>query len=273
MRSSARSPTPATSLGRARRAECACGSSARGRARPRPIRSGTRDQFAVAVARGDVGERRPGAGCRADAASCGGARSCLRRRVRAASRLSAARSAFFRPKARAISRVPTLPGCLADEGEQVVFGGEGGFGNGAFHKSNHASKSQHRSSSRNVMHGRSQACADCDTVSAQPGICRSWLAAHGFFATARRARAGLTAHLSALAQPLRAVLCAAAWRPSVCAQLSASARLRCGAAFSPRRRAACAPRFLPPRAPGVQQGDGLLERDRFRRRGRTAAWR
>ncbi len=41
-------------------------------------------------------------------------------------RLSAARSAFFRPKARAISRVPTLPGCLPMKARMSSLEGRGG---------------------------------------------------------------------------------------------------------------------------------------------------
>ncbi len=132
-RSSARSPTPATSPGRARR-----GTSTRifggGAVRLLVPFGRNRDQLAVAVARGDVGEHDRGAGV---PARC----SFLRRRSTWPSsassrsmRLSATRSAFFRPKARAISRVPTLPGCVADEGEEVLLGGEGRFGDWSFHE-------------------------------------------------------------------------------------------------------------------------------------------
>ena len=83
MRISARSPTPATSPGRARRgvtmwmtggAPCASSSHSVGRA----------SKLAVAVAAGDVGEHDRRQACRHDAGACAAGRSCLRRRVRAA---------------------------------------------------------------------------------------------------------------------------------------------------------------------------------------------
>ena len=69
------------------------------------------DQFAVAVAAGDVGDHASGQRAGLVQLLARASRRGLRRRVRAASCFSSARSAFFRSKSRAISRVPTLPGC------------------------------------------------------------------------------------------------------------------------------------------------------------------
>ena len=111
MRSSARSPTPATSPGRAlardvhadaRRLPCASSSHSVGTAISSPSRS--RCVMSASTTEGRV----PGVvqllAPRLDAR--------LRRRGRAACAAAVARSAFFSPKARAISRVPTLPLCV-----------------------------------------------------------------------------------------------------------------------------------------------------------------
>ena len=107
-RSSARSPTPATSPGRAfaRRGDADFRHRAVGVLVPFG-RGG--DQLAVGVAAGDIGERDVGQG----AGVMQLLRSASTRPSSASSRsmrLSSTRRSFFRLKARAISRVPILPG-------------------------------------------------------------------------------------------------------------------------------------------------------------------
>ncbi len=114
-----RSPRPAAARGRRRRrsrsaspgAARAGGSSAARRAPPRPIRSGlaisSPSRSRVVISASTTCGSVPG-WCSFLRAAATWPSSASSRSMR----LSAARSAFFRPKARAISRVPTLPGCL-----------------------------------------------------------------------------------------------------------------------------------------------------------------
>ena len=83
------------------------------------------DEIAVAVARGHIREHGRGQGARHDAASCAAFSTEPSSANSRSRRLRSARSAFFSPNARAISRVPTFPGLIADEGEYVGLGREG----------------------------------------------------------------------------------------------------------------------------------------------------
>ena len=94
---------------------------------------GRGDEIAVAVARGDVGQHGGGQGAGvmqllapfSTAPSSPSSRSM---------RLSSARMAFLRPKARAISRVPTLPGCLPMKARMSALEGREGVRLGGLFK-------------------------------------------------------------------------------------------------------------------------------------------
>ena len=197
-----------------------------------------RDQFAVAVARGDVGDHdvRQGAGmmqllaAALDRAFVGKlAQHALERGAVGILQAEGARDLAG----------ADLAGLLADEGEEVVFGGSGRFGASAFHENESARTRYVQVGSPSAARWRTRCLVNRHLAAL---LRAGFFSAHGRLAAASAWRALRLARLGSLASWRRAACdFAAPWRrPSRRSRLGDAAFLRAGAcAASPAASCRC----------------------------------